>query len=64
MYISGSTIIGKKSFLQSNKLDESRGWGEDEDGEWADRCRSKWTYKMNINSTLQLLKQYKTADTI
>jgi len=63
-YISGATIIGKKKYLLKNKLDERFCWGECEDGEWSGRCRSNWIYKMNTNSTLKLLKQYKNAETI
>lgn len=56
MYISGSVIIGKKNFLIDNKLDESLCWGQGEDCEWSARCRKNWKYKMNSNSTLNLLK--------
>jgi hypothetical protein len=56
MYISGSVIIGKTEFLKNNKLNEDLIWGQGEDDEWSRRCRSTWTYKMNVNSTLKLLK--------
>jgi len=58
MYINGTVIIGKKTFLMENKLDENLAWGQGEDCEWSARCRGKWNYKMNINSKLRLLKQH------
>lgn len=57
MYISGTVIISKKLYLMANKLDERLVWGQGEDCEWSARCRPTWNYKMNTNSTLQLLKQ-------
>jgi len=57
MYISGSVIIGKRSFLVNNKLNENYGWCEGEDIEWSERCRGTWVYKMNTNSSLHTLKQ-------
>ena len=57
MYINGTVIIGKKKFLQENKLDENLCWGQGEDCEWSARCRSFWRYKMNTHSKINLLKQ-------
>jgi hypothetical protein len=57
MYISGTVIIGKRNYLKENKFDENLCWGQGEDCEWSARCRPTWVYKMNINSTLRLLKQ-------
>ena len=58
MYINGTVIIGKRAYLQANKLDENLVWGQGEDCEWSARCRSTWRYKMNIYSQLNLLKQH------
>ncbi len=57
MYISGSYWCAKKSFMLSNPLDENRVWGQGEDCEWSDRCKSKWNYKMNKNSVVKVLKK-------
>jgi hypothetical protein len=57
MYINGTVIIGKTNYLKNNKFDENRCWGQGEDCEWSARCRPTWKYKMNVNSTLRLLKQ-------
>jgi len=56
MYISGTVIIGKKIFLEKNKFNENLCWGQGEDCEWSAICRPFWKYKMNINSTMRLLK--------
>jgi len=61
MYISGTVIIGKKTYLQQNKLNEDLCWGQGEDCEWSGRCNKTWNYKMNTGSTLRLLKQHQTA---
>lgn len=58
MYINGTVIIGKKEYLNKNKLDENLTWGQGEDCEWSVRCRSNWKYKMNVFSKLKLLKQH------
>lgn len=58
MYINGTVIIGKRNFLIQNKFDENLCWGEWEDCEWSKKCRPSWKYKMNINSTLNLLKPH------
>jgi hypothetical protein len=58
MYINGTVIIGKKSYLTANKQNEDLIWGQGEDCEWSARCRQTWNFKMNTNSTLQLLKQH------
>lgn len=57
MYINGTVIIGKNTFLKNNKLDENLCWGQGEDCEWSARCRPFWKYKMNPNSKINLLKQ-------
>jgi hypothetical protein len=56
MYISGSYWIAKKYVMQNEPLDESLVWGEGEDLEWSKRVLSKYNYKMNIHSSVQLLK--------
>lgn len=56
MYISGTVIIGKRNFLLKNKFDETLCWGQGEDCEWSGRCLPNWVYKMNINSSVNLLK--------
>lgn len=57
MYINGSVIIGKKEYLINNKFDENLCWGQGEDCEWSQRCRPTWIYKMNIHSTIRMIKQ-------
>lgn len=56
MYISGTVIIGKRDFLKQHKFNENLCWGQGEDCEWSKNCRPFWKYKMNINSTMHLLK--------
>jgi hypothetical protein len=56
MYVSGSYFCVKKQFLLDNPLDETKRWGESEDVEWSLRCRKKWNYKCNSNSSVRLLK--------
>jgi len=57
MYISGTYFCVKKKFLLEHPLDESRGWGQGEDVEWASRVRKIWNYKCNDTSKVGLLKQ-------
>lgn len=56
MYISGTVVLGKREFLMKNKLNEDLCWGQGEDCEWSARCKPFWKYKMNPNSTINLLK--------
>lgn len=57
MYISGSYWCAKKKFMLDNPLDERRSWGQGEDVEWSFRCRDRWNYKMNKNSSVRFLKK-------
>lgn len=57
MYVSGAYWVAKKKFMMKNQLNETLSWGAGEDVEMSTRVRNKWNYKMNINSTVQLLKQ-------
>ena len=56
MTISGAYWVAKKYVMQQQPLDESLGWGEGEDAEWSKRILSKFKYKMNVNSSVTLLK--------
>jgi hypothetical protein len=56
MYIGGSYLCAKTSFMKNNPLDIKRGWGHGEDVEWSERCRTFWNYKLNLNSVVKLLK--------
>lgn len=56
MYISGAYWVSKKWFMLENPIDETRGWNQGEDVDWSHRVRDKVDFKMNINSTVRLLK--------
>jgi len=56
MYIGGSYWCAKKKFMEQNPLDIQRVWGQGEDIEWAERCRHKWNYRLNLFSVVKLLK--------
>ena len=58
MYISGAYWVAKKYVMEECPLDESLAWGQGEDVEWTKRVLfdKKYRYKMNTNSTIQLMK--------
>lgn len=59
MYISGGYWVAKKQTMLECPLDETLNWGESEDYEWSERViwNKKYSYQMNTNSTVSLLKQ-------
>mgnify|MGYP004452102595 CR=1 FL=1 len=56
MYISGGYWVSKKHVMIKYPLNESLCWGEGEDIEWSKRVLTKFKYKMNENSSVQILK--------
>lgn len=56
MYVSGSYFCVKKNFLLQHPFNENLTWGEGEDVEWSKRIRGFWSYKMNMLSTVKMLK--------
>lgn len=56
MYISGSYWISKKFVMEKFPLNEGLCWGEGEDVEWSKRIRDKVLFKMNVNSSVQIMK--------
>ena len=56
MYISGTFFNVKKDFFLNNPLSENLFWGEGEDVEWSKRVRKKTKFKMNVNSSVKLMK--------
>lgn len=57
MYVSGSAMIVRRSFLIDHPLDEALGWGEGEDIRWSLDVRKNWRYKLFPNLCLQSTKQ-------
>jgi hypothetical protein len=57
MYVGGTYWCAKKKFMEENPLDIRRVWGQGEDIEWAERCRSKWNYTLNRFSVSRLLRE-------
>lgn len=57
MYISGSYWVAKKHVMQEFPLNESLGWGDGEDVFWSMEVRKKYSFSMNIHSTVRCLKQ-------
>jgi len=56
MYFSGSYWVAKKHVMIEFPLNEDHVWGSAEDIEWSNRVREKYTFKMNANSMVKLLK--------
>jgi hypothetical protein len=56
MYISGAYWVAKKQFMLQNPLNTNLKWGQSEDVEWSIRAREVSEFKMNIHSTVNLLK--------
>lgn len=61
MYISGTYWIAKKYVMENEPLDESLVWGDSEDVEWSKRVLPKFNYKMNIHSSVYMLKDKKLS---
>jgi hypothetical protein len=59
MYISGSYWIAKKDVMLEYPLDENRAWGEGEDVEWSKIVRQKYSFDMNTNSAVKIMKPNK-----
>ena len=59
MYISGSYWIAKKDVMLEYPLNENLCWGEGEDVEWSKTVREKYTFNMNIHSSVRILKPNK-----
>ena len=56
MYISGSYWVAKKGVMLGFPLNESLAWGEGEDVLWSKQVRLKYSFDMNVNSTVKLMK--------
>lgn len=57
MYFSGAYWVAKKKVMQEFPLDETLSWGESEDVKWSKQVREKYTFKLNTESSVKLLKQ-------
>jgi hypothetical protein len=57
MYISGTYWVAKKEVMLEFPLNENLFWGEGEDVEWSKRVRSRYDFKFNKFSTVNLNKQ-------
>lgn len=60
-YFSGSYWVAKKSIMQEVSLNESLCWGQGEDLDWSARFTEKYNFSMNVNSTVQFLRQKQDA---
>lgn len=56
MFVSGAFWVAKKWFMKAEPLDESLLWGQGEDVEWSLRMRDVADYRMNVHSTVHLMK--------
>lgn len=56
MYFSGAYWIAKKHVMQEFPLDESLSWGESEDVKFSKEVRKHFTFNLNPNSSVRLLK--------
>jgi hypothetical protein len=57
MYISGAYWVAKKKFMLKYPLNEKLLWGEGEDVEWSKKIRKKIDFKLNVHSSVKLLKE-------
>lgn len=62
MYINGTYWCGKKQFMLENPQNNNLTWGMGEDLEWADRCQTKWNYRLNPYSVVKYLKSKPESD--
>jgi len=60
-YISGAYWVAKKHVMQKFPLNESLLWGQGEDCEWSQRVKKEYTFSLNVNSTVHLLKWHQDA---
>jgi hypothetical protein len=58
-YISGSYWIAKKDVMLEYPLDENLVWGQGEDVLWSKQIREKYTFNMNTNSSVKIMKPNK-----
>jgi len=61
MYISGAYWVAKADFMNKHQLDESLVYLDPEDVEWSQRVREETDFKMNLFSTVKLLRQKDVA---
>ena len=59
MYVSGSYWVAKKDVMLEFPLDESLSWGEGEDVLWSKQVREKYSFNMNENSSVFIMKSGK-----
>jgi len=59
MYISGSYWVAKKTVMVEFPLNENLTWGQGEDVFWSKQVREKYSFDMNINSSVKILKPNK-----
>ena len=57
IYYSGSYWVAKKKVMIEIPQNESLFYGQAEDYDWSDRIRKKYKFSLNLNSTVQLMKQ-------
>lgn len=55
-YISGAYWVAKKSFMESNPLDEKLMWGDGEDVEWSERVMKTAKHVMNPYSSVMCMR--------
>jgi hypothetical protein len=56
MYISGSYWVCKKNVMEKFPLNENLIWGHGEDVEWSKLVREEYTFNMNQNSSVTIIK--------
>lgn len=56
MYLNGCYWVAKKYVMEEFPLHPELVWGQSEDVEWSIRVSEKYDFKMNINSTVKILK--------
>ena len=59
MYVSGSYWVAKKDVMLEYPLNESLAWGEGEDVLWSKQVREKYSFNMNENSSVFIMKSGK-----
>jgi len=61
MQISGFWWAAKKYVMMQDPLDENLVWGDGEDVEWSFQVRTKYSYKMNVHSVVNLCKRKRVS---
>tara|TARA_Y100000389_G_scaffold132294_1_gene129709 strand:- start:51 stop:746 length:696 start_codon:yes stop_codon:yes gene_type:complete len=61
MYISGAFWVAKKNIMENYPLNENLIYLDPEDVEWSERVRRDHNFKMNIYSSVKLLRQKDVA---